>query len=151
MTVTVRQTALANTEERLPLFLKTLSITFFLSCSTAPQYSLESFRGTSVFSMSSLERYLHYSFFFVFISKMIHTFTCAGIQTYVNVICSQHCKQSGASFRDYAVYYHKYICWEGKIQIISSRKYKWNTKILMYLDKDIHVGRICNFIIQHYK
>lgn len=44
MTVTVRQ---ANAEKRAFSFLKPLSILFSLSCSTAPQYSLKSFRGTS--------------------------------------------------------------------------------------------------------
>lgn len=73
--------------KKLPPFLKPLSILFSLSCCTAPQYSLKSFRGTSeVFvkciciwpviswKMSSL----FHSFLFVAGTK--HVWACKGIQ-----------------------------------------------------------------------
>lgn len=48
----------------------------------------------------------------------------------------------------YGMFLYAYILRE-EIQINSKSNYKWNTKILMYLDNDVHVGSSCNLIILH--
>lgn len=89
--------SISEHRKKASFFLKPLSILFSLSCSTAPQYSLKSFRGTSeafvkCICIRHVISWKTASLFscFVFISKIIHICTCSGIQTYVNVICSQH-------------------------------------------------------------
>lgn len=95
--------------------------------------------------MSSLERCLHYSVVFLFISKIIHIYTCTGIQTYVNVICWQYVVQFFVIIQYIIIsIYHE------KKEIQNSKSnYKWNTEIFMYLDNDVHVGSSCNLIILH--
>lgn len=151
MTVTVKQTALANTEKRAFSFLEPLSISFSPSCSPASQYSLKSFRGTSEAFVKCICIQCVISWkmpsllfcFFIYLKDKTYMYRCRRSDT-----CKCHISPtlkaiwSAAFLSLYSIL--SYVCIPREKYIYGNSDCKWNTKILMYLDNDIHGGLLVN-------
>lgn len=118
--------SLSEHRKKASSFLKPLSILFCLSCFTAPQYSLKSFRGTSEAFVKCIciQHVISWKMpslctcFFIYLKD--NTYMCVYRHPDVlkcYIVPGLQLKH-GATLCDYILYYHTYISWEKMYKLV---------------------------------